>query len=226
MKKTQARKKCIILLPAAVTAVSLILNGCGSLMDYHSADTGVSGPAQSGNSAVDAELDAAVKELLTVDLIMENEYSRPGTPLRKVSGIAVHYLANPGTTAEENRDYFESLAYSGETYASCHFIIGLDGQILQLIPTHEIAYCTNEANSYSISIECCHPDSTGVFTDETYDSLVLLCAWLCEQYGLTSEDIFRHYDITGKLCPLAFVEDTDYYAGFLEDVSNVLDHER
>ncbi|MFR8755306.1 MAG: hypothetical protein ACLVG5_00555 [Clostridium sp.] len=37
----------------------------------------------------------------------------------------VHYTANPGTTAQQNRDYFEGLKDSHETHASSHFVIGL-----------------------------------------------------------------------------------------------------
>ena len=48
-------------------------------------------------------------------LLSVNEYSRPGDPLEEVKGIVVHYTANPGTTARQNRDYFEGLGLSGET---------------------------------------------------------------------------------------------------------------
>lgn len=66
----------------------------------------------------------------------------------------------------------------------------------------EWSYCTNQANGYSISIECCHPDNTGKFTDATETSLAELCVFLCKKFGLTEEDIIRHYDVTGKQCPL------------------------
>ena len=69
-----------------------------------------------------------------VELLSVNEYSRPGTELSQVNGIVVHYTANPGTTAEQNRSYFESLAETGETHASSHFIIGISGEIIQCIP--------------------------------------------------------------------------------------------
>ena len=52
------------------------------------------------------------------ELIPVNQYSRPGTPLEQVNGIVVHYVGNPGTTAQNNRDYFASLAETGETSAS------------------------------------------------------------------------------------------------------------
>ena len=65
-----------------------------------------------------------------VELLDINEYSRPGTALTAVDGIVVHYAANPGTTAEQNRSYFQSLKDTGETYASSHFVIGIEGEIV------------------------------------------------------------------------------------------------
>ena len=134
-------------------------------------------------------------------LLTPNKYSRPQIPLKNVTKIAVHYVGNPNTSAEANRNYFENQKNGGR-YVSSHFIVGLQGEVIQCIPLDEIAYCTNQANSYSISIECCHPDSTGKFTEATEQSLAELCAYLLEKFGLGVDDIIRHYDVTGKQCPL------------------------
>ena len=53
--------------------------------------------------------DVKVPEYVKVDLLTPNKYSRPQTPLEKVNGIVVHYVANPCSTALENRNYFEGL---------------------------------------------------------------------------------------------------------------------
>ncbi len=156
---------------------------------------------------------------MKVELLTPNEYSRPEIPLEKINGIVVHYTANPGSSAEANRNYFEGLKDSGATYASSHFIIGLKGEIIQCIPSKEIAYASNERNEDTLSIECCHPDESGVFTDATYDSLVDLVAWLCQRFGLQSTDVIRHYDVTGKICPKAFVEDEQAWEQFRSDVA-------
>lgn len=159
---------------------------------------------------------------LDVELLTVNEYSRPGTALEEVKGIVVHYTANPGTTALENRDYFEGLKDSHTTKASSHFIVGLDGEIVQCIPTAEIAYASNDRNSDTISIECCHPDESGRFTESTYQSLVELCAYLMGRFELTSEDLMRHYDVTGKNCPKYFVENESAWQTFKEDVDTFI----
>ena len=43
-----------------------------------------------------------------VNLLDVNEYSRPGIPLKKIKGVVVHYTANPGSTAAENRNYLRA----------------------------------------------------------------------------------------------------------------------
>ncbi len=145
------------------------------------------------------EVDWVTQELLTV-----NPYSRPGIALNEVTGIVVHYVGNPGTTAEQNRNYFESLAESGATYASSHFVISLEGEVIQCIPLDEIAYASNQRNSDTISIECCHPDADGQFNEATYKSLIRLLRVLCQEYRLDADDIIRHYDVTGRsaLCTM------------------------
>lgn len=157
------------------------------------------------------------------DFIVENPYSRSGIPLEQVNGIVVHYVANAGSTAEENRNYFENLKDIHLTKASSHFIIGLDGEIIQCIPLDEISYASNERNSDTISIECCHRKENGKFTKKTYRSLVKLTAWLCATYGLSSSDVIRHYDVTGKLCPLYFVRHEDAWEEFLSDIQKKLE---
>ena len=155
---------------------------------------------------------------LDVQLLTVNEYSRPGIPLEQVNGIVIHYTANPGTSAKDNRDYFEGLKHSHATKVSSHFIIGLAGEIVQCIPCNEWSYASNERNGDTISIECCIPDESGEFTRQTYDSLVELVSWLCFRYSLTEEDLLRHYDITGKNCPKYYVEHEDAWDIFREDV--------
>lgn len=157
---------------------------------------------------------------ITQDYLPINPYSRPGTELEKIQGIVVHYVGNPGTTAEQNRDYFASLAQTGETYASSHFLIGLDGEIIQAVPLDEVAYCSNRRNGDTISIECCHPGADGAFTDETYRSLIKLVNWLRDYYRLGTDQVIRHYDVTGKECPRYYVIHPEAWEKFLDDLKS------
>ena len=58
----------------------------------------------------------------------------------------------------------------------------------------------------------------GAFTDATYISLVRLTGWLCYRFNLTSEDVIRHYDVTGKNCPKYYVENPGKWEKFKKDV--------
>lgn len=158
------------------------------------------------------------------DYLTVNEYSRPGDKVGEISKIVIHYTGNPGTSAQGNRDYFESLAENPVTSASSHFVIGLDGEIIQCVPLNEIAYASNRANSYSISIECCHPDDSGEFSVATYNRCVALTAELCNYYHLDPEkDVIRHYDVTGKECPRYYVEHPEEWDMFLDFVKEQMD---
>ncbi len=156
---------------------------------------------------------------ITHAYLTANPYSRPQIPLRQVKGIVVHYTANPGSTPQNNRDYFEGLKDNHKTHASAHFIIGADGSIMQLIPLSEIAYASNQRNKDTIAIECCHLDRTGKFTDATYQSLVKLVSSLCHTYHLNKDDEIRHYDVTGKLCPLYYVRHQEAWLAFKRDIA-------
>ncbi len=152
------------------------------------------------------------------DFLSISEYNRPGTELSAVNNIFVHYTANPRTSAAQNRSYFENLAQTHERAASAHFIIGYDGEIIQCIPLEEEAYAVIGRNHDSISIECCYISKDGAFTQETYDALVYMLAMLIERYDLDAQDILRHYDCGGKLCPLYYVEHEDAWRKLLSDV--------
>lgn len=147
-----------------------------------------------------------------------NEYSRPGTPVVSVDNIVIHYLGNPETTAQQNRNYFESLKDLKDVSMSANYVVGLDGEIIQCVPDTEVAYASNEKNRFSLSIENCHVDETGKLLDDTYLSLVKLTAYLTAKYHLGRDDIIRHYDVTGKECPLFYVENEEYWEQFKDDV--------
>ena len=172
--------------------------------------------------AEELEFKVETSPTVNVQLLSINEYSRPGTELKEINGIVVHYTGNPGTTALQNRSYFEGLAESKTTKASSHYIIGLSGEIIQCVPLNEIAYASNQRNVDTISIECCIDNEAGKFNDKTYDALVQLVAWLVGEYDLKISDIIRHYDVTGKICPKYFVEHKSAWEDFKLDVEKYI----
>ena len=164
-----------------------------------------------------------------VDLLDFSKYSRPGIALEEVNGVVVHYTANPGSDAVDNRNYFNNLEESNKgrdkpRYASAHFVIGLDGTILQCIPLSEMAYASNDRNSDTVAIECCHPKKNGKFNQETYDALLDTLVYLCIRFDLDpKQDVIRHYDVTGKNCPKYYVEHPDKWDELREDLASQIE---
>lgn len=163
-----------------------------------------------------------VPDWVKQEFIRKNIFSRPDVSRRKINNIVLHYVANPGSSAEGNRNYFGSLAdqdsQKGGTSTSSHFIVGLEGEVIQCIPINEIAYANAPRNEDTLSIEVCHPDDTGKYSDATYESVVRLTAWLCTQLKLKSSDVVRHYDINGKLCPKYYVEHEEEWKQLRKDI--------
>lgn len=159
---------------------------------------------------------AKIPEWVDRQFIAVDGSSRNGTELGGMNDIVIHYIGNPDTTAQQNRDYFAN----PDSDVSAHFVIGLDGEIIQCIPLNEMSAASNWRNRDTISIEVCHPDESGKFTEATYKSLVRLTAWLMNASMLDTTHIIRHHDITGKDCPLYFVDHEDAWTQFLEDVKN------
>ena len=176
------------------------------------------------NRAADTDIveilaEAKVPSWVDKQIITEGSASRQGEKLAGVKSVVIHYTGSPGTTAQQNRDYFGE----PDTKSSSHFIVGLDGEIIQCLPLEEKSSATGKRNVDTISIEVCHPDEDGKFSDKSYASLVKLTAWLCELCELDPEDgVIRHYDATGVKCPAYYVEHEDAWAQFIKDVVSAL----
>ena len=206
VQRRQPQRRRLLPAGAAVLALAVLLAVAGLLLR----NRGLPGEG------------VTLPDYVEEDLLPVNDWSRPGTPLERIDGVVIHYVGNPNTTAEANRNYFASLS-TGEldTYASSHFIVGLEGEVIQCIPLTEIAYATPGRNEDTIAIEVCHPDETGEFSAVTYDRVVELTAWLCREFRLDpAKDVIRHYDATEKLCPLYYVEHPEAWDQFRSDVAD------
>ena len=198
-RKYAWRWRLLVLIP--LVCVMLLIGGIGALL------AAVFRPPQL--SKVD------IPTWIEQDYIRIGGPSRRGFALREFNDVVVHYVGNPGTTAKQNRNYFDN----PDSEVSSHFVIGLDGEIIQCLPLHEISAASNHRNVDTISIEVCHPDSTGQFTEETYASLIKLVAWLLDVGDLSEENVIRHYDVTGKECPRYYVRNPEAWDTFVSDVA-------
>jgi len=157
-----------------------------------------------------------VPDYVEVQLI-DNPFARSGKKLDRINGIVIHYVGNPNTTAQNNRNYFNDI----KTKVCSHFIIGLNGEIIQCLPLDERSAASNERNRDTFSIEVCHPDESGKFNLETYNSLKKLTFWLCETFKLKTDKIIRHYDVTGKICPKYYVDNPDQWEEFKKEIDSL-----
>lgn len=130
---------------------------------------------------------------------MPKRINNPQTAIQP-EGIILHYIGNPGTGAGANANYFANV----QSQVSVHYIVD-DDEVIEIIPPDRKSYGTakKEYNEKYIQIEMCHPDSTGKISEKTLENAVWLCKKLIKEYGICK--VIRHYDATGKKCPLWYV---------------------
>lgn len=146
--------------------------------------------------------------------------------LSNIKFIVIHYTSNDGDTDENNGAYFANNVVK----ASAHYFVD-DDSITQSVPDNYIAYsvggkkyantkgakfygqCTN---SNSISIEICDDVKNGVVypSTKTIQNVLELTRHLMQKYNVPAEQIIRHFDVTGKLCPAYWVEDAKWKSEF------------
>lgn len=164
-------------------------------------------------------------------ILPPSKWSRPQIPLVLITGIVIHWVANAGATAKQIRDYFATVS----RHASAHYIIDVDGSIIQAVPEDEVAYHAGPSdrtredtlkrlgglpNWRTVGIELCHPDWTGEFTGRTIESAISLTADIGSRKRVdVLHNVLRHYDCTGKYCPKYYVDHPEAWRDFREDVS-------
>ena len=171
---------------------------------------------------VEKSQELVLPEWVEEQLIHNHTTARTGIVLEDINNIVIHYVGNPNTTAENNRNYFDNPT----TTVSSHFVVGPQGEIIQCVPIYERSAASNHRNKDTISIETCHPDESGKFNEATYNSLVKLTAYLCYEFDLKADDVIRHYDVTGKICPKYYVENESEWDNFKKDVEKAIDDYR
>lgn len=132
----------------------------------------------------------------------------------RIKYIVIHYFG--GLATAKNLALYWARTYAG---ASAHYAVGHDGQIYQCVEDDDIAWhCGAKSykhavcrNSNSIGIEMAvkknstktqkATDKDWYFTPETVAATVELTKMLMKKYSIPAENVIRHYDVTGKICP-------------------------
>lgn len=172
---------------------------------------------------------------IITDYLTPNKYSRPGTKIKQIKGLVIHWFANPKSSAKANRNFFENRKHGKTGFGSAHELIDLDGTVYLALPEMEMGYhvgsktYTKEAlsklssypNNCTYGIECSHLDWDGTMTDDTYNSLVERCVTLCKKFSLNPlEDLWLHQEVVGwKDCHRWFVNNPKAWTEFKQLVN-------
>lgn len=130
--------------------------------------------------------------------------------------LVYHYTGNDGDKAANNANYFKNNIVK----ASAHYFVD-DAFVYLSVPENRIAYAVGGSkyanasktgggtmygvitNTNSISIEMCDTIWNGVYqaSEATLANAAALGRALMEKYGIPIENVYRHFDVTGKHCP-------------------------
>ncbi|MGI5824471.1 MAG: N-acetylmuramoyl-L-alanine amidase family protein [Bacillota bacterium] len=142
----------------------------------------------------------------------------------EIEYIVIHYTANNGDTAEGNANYFAN----NKVYTSAHYFVD-EKEIWQSVKESDTAFhCGAKKyrhdkcrNANSIGIEMCsrrNTDGKYYIKKETVERTVELTKSLMKKYNIDVKHVLRHYDVTGKNCPLPFVEQPVLWKKFIQNL--------
>lgn len=136
--------------------------------------------------------------------------------------IVMHYTANNGDTARNNCDYYHRV---GGLQASAHYFCDEYGAMQSVLECDTAWHCGARAywhpecrNANSIGIEMCsrkRADGSYYILPETVVNAAALAREIMQRYGIDTDHVLRHYDVTGKRCPMPWVDDPAQWTAFL-----------
>ena len=148
-----------------------------------------------------------------------NKKNYGGTRTQAIRYIVIHYTGNDGDTDENNGKCFAN----NVTGTSAHYFAD-DDSITQTVPDNHVAWhCGGKSykhkscrNANSIGIEICDDVKNGKIypSDQTIQNVLDLTEMLMKKYNIPKENVIRHYDVTGKLCPAYWVDDQKWKNAF------------
>lgn len=135
--------------------------------------------------------------------------------------IVMHYTANNGDTAQNNCDYYHRV---GGLQASAHYFVDEYGAMQSVHEGDTAWHCGARAywhpecrNANSIGIEMCsrkRADGSYYIKPETVANAAALAKDIMQRYGIDTDHVLRHYDVTGKHCPMPWVDDPAQWDAF------------
>jgi N-acetylmuramoyl-L-alanine amidase CwlA len=173
---------------------------------------------------------------ITQNFITPNNWSRPQTKLKGIKGVVIHWVANPGSSAEANRNFFDRRKSGTSGFGSAQFIVK-GKTIIQTMNTSEMAYhvgstvytssalrnLSSYPNNCTIGIEMCHNDWTGKPDAETYKTTIELAAKLLKDNGLNESHLWTHHQVVGwKDCHRWYTNNPSEWVKMVQDVGTLV----
>lgn len=177
------------------------------------------------------------------NIIPPNTGVRTSKPLTDLRGLVIHWIGVTQSRASVIRNNFER-----DECGTHYIIDWNTGDIIHCVPDDEVCYhvgassytdtkraiCGNASpNYYLVGIECCINDdeeipkdfyirgkypNLGKPSEIQYERLVEFCAYWLKKNNLTTNNLYRHYDITGKECHVWFYNDENRWINFKKEV--------
>ena len=143
-----------------------------------------------------------------------NNFSAIMRKEKDVKYLVIHYTGNDGDTARNNLNYFHEKVVK----ASAHFFVD-EKEVCCSVPWYHIAWHCGTSGKYvhedcrnanSIGIEICSRRNVNgyYFNNEAVRNAAQFTAQQMKNYNIPLGNVIRHYDVTGKLCPRPFVDDS------------------
>ena len=154
--------------------------------------------------------------------------------------LVFHYTGNDGDRAVLNVAYFQNNVVK----ASAHYFVD-DTTVYRSVPDLRVAWAVGGSryvnaaqtgggsmygvvtNTNSLSIELCDTVKNGSYqaTEATLSNAAALGLELMEKYNIPAENVYRHFDVTGKHCPSYLIK-ADKWAAFKKrlEVDDAMDN--
>ena len=142
-------------------------------------------------------------ERITInDLNLEIDHSRLETR-RLTDMVVIHHTGNPSDDDLSAAEIDVSHKARGWARIGYHYVVRKDGTVEQGRPHWTVGAHAYMQNSHTIGIHVCGNFEIGEPTDAQIESLAMLLANLCTDYGLTidRDSIVGHRELMATACP-------------------------
>ena len=159
-------------------------------------------------------------EIKQIKQMLAHESNFTKSRKQDIKYIVVHYTANNGDTATNNGKYFSQ----ANRNASAHYFVDENEVVQSVLDENTAWHCGAKTykhdkcrNDNSIGVEMCsEKDQNGQYyiNQATQNKAIEVVKWLMKKYSVPLENVLRHYDVTGKLCPEPFVRNQVQWLDF------------